>query len=524
MTEHVLAVDLGTSGPKVALFTTDGAFVGGDSEPVALHLFDDGGAEQSPSEWWQAVTTATRRLLAHSGIRVESVVAISVTGQWSGTVAVGHDGEPLHDAVIWMDSRGARAVREVAGGRLRIQGYDPRKLRRWISLTGGAPSRSGKDSIAHVLWLQREHPDVARATWQYLEPKDWLNYALTGVAVATYDSITLHWVTDNRNLHRIDYDAGLLSIFGVPRAQLPTLVPATSVVGELQPRAAEELGLPPGVPVAGGTPDVQSAALGSGAVRDHEGHVYVGTSSWLTCHVPDKKTDLLRGIATLPSPLPGRYYVANEQETAGACLEWLRDNVLFADDELRAGPVPDDVFARIDCVAGTVGPGSGGVVFTPWLNGERTPVDDHRLRGGWHNLSLRTTRAELVRGVLEGVAMNTRWLLGSVEHFTGRRFPWLHFVGGGATSEVWAQIMADVLDREIRVVEHPLQANVRGAAMLAALATERAAVEDVARAVRVTDTFTPDQGNRGIYDELYREFRAIHKQTKGIYARLNRHA
>jgi xylulokinase len=422
-----------------------------------------------------------------------------------------------------MDSRGARSVRARVGGPVRVQGYDPRKLRRWIRATGGVPSRSGKDPIAHILWLQEHEPDIARATWKYLEPKDWVNHALTGVTVATYDSIVLHWVTDNRDPSRVVYDDGLLALAGLDRRQLPDLVPATSVIGTLQPGPAVDLGLPAGLPVVGGTPDVQSAAIGSGAVHDFEGHLYVGTSSWITTHVPFKKTDLLRGIASLPAPIPGKYYVADEQESAGACVNWLRDNVLFAADAIGDAPVPDDALARIDAVTAASAPGAGGLIFTPWLNGERTPVDDHRLRGGWHNASLRSTRADMVRAVLEGVAFNSRWLLGVVEKFTGRPFPWLNFVGGGAQSAVWCQVMADVLDRPIRQVEHPVHANTRGAALLATLALERASLADISRAVGVAHTYEPRSELRATYDTLFREFRALHKQNRQIYARLNRH-
>lgn len=521
--EHVLTIDLGTSGPKVATFTIDGTFVDGDAEHTDVRLLAGGGAEQSPDDWWRAVAAASQRLLHRGAVPLESIVALAVTAQWSGTVAVGRDGEVLHDAIIWMDSRGADAVRHQVGGRLRVQGYDPLKLRKWIGLTGGVPSLSGKDPVAHILWLQQERPDVARATWKYLEPKDWLNYKLTGRAVATHDSIVLHWVTDNRDLAHLDYDASLLALTGLDRAQLPDLVPATSVVGELTVDAAAALGLPAGVPVVGGTPDVQSAAIGSGAVRDFEGHLYIGTSSWITCHVPFKKTDVLHNIASLPSPLPGKYYVADEQEAGGACIEWLRDNVLYADDPLRDTAVPAGVYGRIDAAAGSSPPGSGGVIFTPWLNGERTPVEDHRLRGGWHNLSLRTTRAELVRAVLEGVAFNSRWLLRTVERFTGKAFPSLNFVGGGAQSEVWCRILADVLDRPIRQVDNPVHANTRGAALLAGIALRRTAPDDVAKTVRITQTFAPDRAVRATYDELYREFRNLHKKTRGIYARLNAH-
>ncbi|MDQ1434391.1 MAG: xylulokinase [Actinomycetota bacterium] len=514
MTEYVLTIDLGTSGPKVALFTFDGAFVDGDFTPVDLNVLPDGGAEQSPAAWWSGVVGASQRVMGRATIRPEEVVAVAVTSQWSGTVPIARDGTVLHDAIIWMDARGADETRRVVGGAVRLQGYEPRKLRTWIRRTGGAPALSGKDSISHIHWLQRERPDVARATWKYLEPKDWLNYELTGRCTATHDSIVLHWVTDNRDAARVDYDPDLLQLAELNRAQLPDLVPATSVVGPLTEKAARELGLPVGIAVVGGTPDLQSAAIGSGAVRDFEGHLYVGTSSWLTCHVPFKKTDLFHGIATLPSPLPGKYYVADEQEVAGGCLEWLKEHAFETSDDLR----------RLDALAGSVAAGSNGVIFTPWLNGERTPVDDHTLRAGWNNLSLATTRAELVRSVLEGVAYNSRWLLATVEKFVGRPFPWLHFIGGGAQSELWCQIMADVLGREIRQVEHPIRANARGVALLAGIALGRIGVDDLARNVRILETFVPDPAHRPMYDDRYAEFRVLHKQTSRRTKRHARHA
>src|SRR4051812_28159692 len=256
MTGHVLTIDLGTSGPKVALFTMAGKYVDGDFTPVELKLLPDDGAEQSPDAWWQGIVAASQRVMARGAIRADEVKAVAVTSQWSGTIPIDGDGNPLHDAIIWMDSRGADDVKRAAGGAVRVQGYEPRKLRNWIKLTGGAPALSGKDPIAHILWLQRTQPDVARATWKYLEPKDWLNLKLTGVCAATYDSIVLHWITDNRDLGHIDYDPGLLSLFGVDRAQFPDLVPATSVLGPLLPAIADALGVPAGIPVVGGTPDL----------------------------------------------------------------------------------------------------------------------------------------------------------------------------------------------------------------------------------------------------------------------------
>ena len=523
MSGHVLTIDLGTSGPKTAIFTLDGEYVDGEFEPVELLLTDDGGAEQRPSHWWAGVVAGVRRLAERGALPSSGIDAISVTSQWSGTVAIDADGRPVCNSVIWMDSRGATDIARVVGGPVKVQGYDPRKLRRWISLTGGVPSLSGKDPIAHIHWLRRTRPELNDVTDMYLEPKDWLNLRLTDVRVATYDSIVMTWVTDNRDPSHVRYSDELLAMAGIERRWMPDLVAATSVIGFLTQDAADELGLPAGIPVIGGTPDVQSAAVGSGAVEDYEGHLYLGTSSWLSCHVPFKKTDALRGVASLPSPLPGRYFVADEQETAGACLNWLRDQVLYSDDELLGSPAPDDVFARLDRVASTSPPGSNGVVFTPWLNGERTPVDDHTIRGGWHNVSLRTDRADMVRAVLEGVAFNSRWLLDAVERFTGRPFPWINVVGGGGNSAVWAQIHADVMNRPIRRVEHPIRANARGAALLAGVALGRVDLGELGAKVEVVEVHEPDPANRAEYDRLYGAYRSIYKSNKGIHRRLNRH-
>jgi xylulokinase len=523
VSEHVLTIDLGTSGPKVAVFTIDGEYLDGEFEPVELLLGDHGAAEQRPGDWWSGIVAGLQRLRQRGALPEGGFAAVSVTSQWSGTVAIDADGEPVCDAVIWMDSRGAEQIRRIVGGPLRVQGYDPRKLRKWITLTGGVPSLSGKDPIAHIHWLRQHRPELSGRTQMYLEPKDWLNLRLTGERVATYDSIVMTWVTDNRDPSGVRYDDELLEMAGLRRAWMPDLVPATSIIGSVTERAAAELGIAAGTPVIGGTPDVQSAAVGSGAVRDYEGHLYLGTSSWLSCHIPVKKTDVLRGVASLPSPLPGRYFVANEQETAGACMNWLRDNVLYSDDELRSEPAPEDVLARIDRVAATAAPGAGGVIFTPWLNGERTPVDDHTIRGGWHNLSLRTDRADLVRAVLEGVAFNSRWLLGAVEKFTGRPFPWLNVVGGGGNSAVWAQIHADVMDRPIRRIEHPIRANARGAALLAGVALGRVTVDELGAKVKVVEVHEPDPANRAVYDELFTAYRSIYRQNKGVHRKLNRH-
>jgi len=509
--QYVLAVDLGTGGPKVAVVATTGRIVAHAARPVALHLLEGGGAEQDPDEWWSAICAASRQAVESAAVPAGALIGVGCTAQWSGTVAVGADGAPLMRAVIWMDSRGNKAIRQVAGGPLNVLGYDPRKLLRWVQVTGGAPGLSGKDPVSHILFLREQFPDVYREAAVFLEPVDYLNLRLTGSRSASFDSIAAHWVTDNRNINRVDYDDRLLELTGLDRSKLPDLVPPGTIVGALTAGAASDLGVPAGLPVSAGSGDVHSAVFGSGAVADYAAHLYIGTSSWISAHVPFKKTAPTSNVASIPAALAGKYVIVDEHETAGACLTFLRDNLGFADD-----------FDAMNAMVDGVPPGSGRVLFTPWLNGERSPVDDHTVRGGFHNLSLSTTRAQMVRSVYEGVAFNSRWLLEAVEKFAGRRLESLAFIGGGANSDQWAQIHADVLGRDIRQVADPVLANVRGAALIALVALGRVRVDQIPDMVEVRRTFTPDPSTATEYDTLFGEFVNLYKQTKGIFKRLNR--
>ena len=304
------------------------------------------------------------------------------------------------------------------GGRVRVQGYDPRKLRRGSGSPAACPSRSGKDPIAHILWLQARRSPRSRARrGSTSSRRTGSTSSSPGGAAATFDSIVLHWVTDNRDLdaRRLRRRAARGS-FGVDRAQLPDLVPADRRCSAPLQRdvAPTSSGSPPGIPVVGGTPDVQSAAIGSGAVRDFEGHLYIGTSSWLTCHVPFKKTDILRehrvaAVAAAGQVLRGR----RAGDRPARASTGSRDNVLFPDDALRADAgARRRLRALDDARRDARPPGSHGVIFTPWLNGERTPgrrpPPARRLA---QPVAARRRAPTSCASVLEGVAFNSRWLL-----------------------------------------------------------------------------------------------------------------
>ena len=519
--KYILAIDLGTSGPKTALVSTRGEVIAWESESVDLLILPNGGAEQRPDQWWRAIINTARQVLEQRWVPADDIVCVSCTTQWSGTVAVDEDGCALGNAIIWMDTRGSRYVKQVTGGLLNFAGYGVGKLRRWLSLTGGAPGHAGKDPLAHILFLKNEFPKLYRQAYKFLEPKDFINLKFCGRFAASFDSIALHWITDNRNLAEVKYDDRLIEICGLSRDKFPELKRAVDILGPIKRDVARELGLKQDIPVIAGTHDISSAIVGSGAVGDFQGHLYVGTSSWITCHVPFKKTDLLHNMATLPSAIPERYFIANEQETAGACLNFLKDNILSRDAHLQDAFGSADVYTVFDTIAQNTTAGSNNLIFMPWLYGERTPVENDSVRSGIFNLSLSSTREHLVRAVFEGVAYNSRWLLGYVEKFIKQPMDPIHMIGGGANSNVWCQIFADVFNRTIRQVKDPIQANLRGAAFLAAVSLGYLAVNDISNYVQIANTYQPDPANRRIYDKLYREFLELYKRNKGIFRRLN---
>lgn len=270
-----------------------------------------------------------------------------------------------------------------------------------------------------------------------------------------------------------------------------------------------------------GAIDTGAAAVGSGAVRDFEAHLYIGTSSWLGAHVPFKKTDILSAIASVPCAISGRYLMTALQATAGGNLTFLRDKILYHKDELLAEAQVPDVYKIMDRIAEKTPPGSNGVIFTLWSYGERSPVEDPYIRAAIHNLSLENSREDIIRAVLEGVAFNNRWLLTPVERFLSRRLDAITLAGGGANSDVWSQFFADIMNRPIRQMADPIQVNVLGSAFIAFMGLGMIALDDVPRITRYKATYTPRPETRELYERQFREFVQLYKRNKGIYRRLN---
>lgn len=513
----VLAIDHGTSGIKAALMTVHGKPLAFEYEKTTLVHTADGGVEQDPEEWWRALVQAVKRLRENH--RELKISAVCVSSMFSSMLPVDREGRHLMNCMLWLDNRGAPYVREKLGGPITVEGYGVDKLLRWIPVTGGGPTFSGKDDISHALYVRHARPEIYDKTFKFLPAKDYLNARLTGEICSTAEAMTLFWVTDNRDTRNIRYHDSLLRTFGIDRDKMPELRRSSDKIGEITAAAAAELGLERGIPIFGGSPDLHAACLGSGAVRDYEGHLYVGTSSWIICHLPFKKTDLFHSIATIPSAIPGKYICANEQDMAAGALDFVIHRLLFPAGGLGTAD-RENIYQHVENAVMRSAPGSRGLIFAPWLNGEKSPAEDHNLRAVFYNMSLQTTQDDLIRSVHEGVAFNTRWLLHHVNHFTKRKMETLNFIGGGAQSAAWCQIFADVLGVSMKRVKDPRQANARGAAYLAGIGLGELTLDDIPALTEIDRVFEPDRANGPIYDLLFENFLKIYERNKSIFQSL----
>ncbi len=497
-----LGIDLGTSSCKVALVDSSASIIAMAVNTYPLFVSGDGRAEQNPEDWWNAVINGIRDVMKSSGNgRVRSV---GVTGQWSGTVAVDSNGNPIAPAIVWMDTRGEELIREISGGFPSLSGYRIDKLVRWLRITGGAPAHSGKDSLSHILYMKKFMPETYDRAYKFLEPKDFIVSKLTGRIVASWDNVALLWSTDNRNPGDVRYSSRLIKMNSIHGSKLPDLVSPVTVVGNIAEPVSAATGISRDADVIAGCGDTQCSLIGVGAVDSSDMHIYLGTSSWVTAHVPFKKTDIFHNIASLPSAIPGKYFIAAEQENACNCLEYISGILSMH------GPEKYDVIGH-EC--GSSSPGANGLMFFPWLFGERAPVENPFLRGGFFNLGLNNTRSDIIRSVMEGVAMNSRWLLGIVEKFAGSRASSILMAGGGVISAIWSQIYADVLGRTVIVVENPRYSTVRGVALLSAIGTGLMKVDGLKILKENATEFHPDNRNSAAYDSMFRQFLSYYRNN-----------
>lgn len=503
---YMIGYDVGTGGCKAVLATLEGGIAATEFEPYEVDFPRDHHAEQDPADWWRAVRATTGRLVENAGIDTREVMGLAFASQMLGVVPVDEDGEPLCPGIIWMDSRAekqaARLVRRLGG----------RKV--LMALLGVVPS--GKDVPCKFKWVEEEAPEVFARTLYFLDVKGYLVRRATGSFEYDQTACSVTGFMDSRTRAWSGLAAKAL---GGRLDKMPPVKKCSDLAGELTVGAAAELGLKAGTPVASGMGDAPAAMIGAGALSHGDCVVSIGTSGLLLIN-SEKKVNLGKnGMASIAAADPAMWLVTGEMITAGSCLKWFAEQLVSPEERERAGE--GGIYADLDRVAASVPAGSRRLIFTPWMYGERAPVTDNMLRGGYINMSLDHTRDDMLRALYEGVAMNFRWGFEAAAT-RGLACPTVRVIGGGALSDPWMQIFADVTGRVMEPVEGAQEAGALGAALSVPLALglyrDYSAVKDV---VKVRRRFEPDTSNAPVYDELFEQFKKLYDRLSPVYRALN---
>lgn len=497
----VLAIDLGTSGPKVAVVDGDGRTLAWSVARVATQFVGDDGAEQDPQQMWQAIVDATRHALQSWQGNVRDLRAVSVTSQFMSIVPVAADGTPVGPCILWMDSR---------GGADNLALLTEANVPVWLERHGLFPLPSGSDALAKIAVLRRCHPDAYARAAAFVEPMDYVNARLTGRVCSTQNTAFSSLTVDNRTWGLTERDPDLVAAAGVDPQRLPPLVPLRGIIGDVTREAADALGIAAGTPVTTGTIDSVTSAVGTGALGATDASVIIGTTAVMVAHIDTMRADISTGIMSVPSPVEGRWFVMAENGIGGRALEWFVNEVVYPDDEFSTGALPPDAYERVARAVERVPPGCDGVQFLPWLLGTIAPSPNDDVRAALVGLGLRHTRAQVARAVLEGVANNLAWLLPAFAAFTGSDAPFVRFGGGGATSDQWAQILADALGRPVHQLEDARATNARGAAFLALADLGLLDLGDVASLLAVRAVRDPRPEAQAVHAEALARLRSLH--------------
>ncbi len=441
MKRYVLAHDIGTSGDKATLFDEKGCLIASASASYGTKYFNGNWAEQSPEDWWLAVCKSSRKVLTY--IDTSLLAAVSFSGQMMGCLCVDAHGMPLHDALIYSDQRSteqARQLIEVGGG-----------LDRVYHITGHRPSSSY--TLTKLMWIRDHLPEVYGRTHKVLHAKDYINFKLTGGFFTDYSDAS---GTNAFDLCTSRWSQELLDAVGISPGLFPDVVSSTTVVGKVHADAAHLTGIPEGTPVVIGAGDGGCATIGAGSVSPGKPYCYMGSSSWVSITSEEPMFDEQMHSFTWAHPIAGLYQPCATMQTAGSAMSWLSGL-------LQCGSGNADL-DKINDMARSVQPGANGVLFLPYLLGERSPWWNPKAKAEFIGMHVNTTREDIARAVIEGIAMNLSLSLQPMLQQT--QDSTVMFIGGGAMGTGLRQIFADVFGCDIAIPTLLTEATSMGAALL----------------------------------------------------------
>ncbi len=506
MARFILAHDLGTTGNKATLFDEAGGVVARAFGAYPLSYPRPTWAEQNPDDWWRAVVATTRQLLANPGARPEDVAVVGFSGQMQGCLPVDAAGRPLRPCIIWSDQR-AVAQADRLSERLGQE--------RVFQITGHriTPTLSGPK----IMWLRDHEPEVFARTHKFLHVKDYVAYRMTGCLVTDR--------SDASGMNLYDLDRGvwseeILQAIELDPRRLPEVHASTDVIGEVTRQAAAELGLRPGTPVVIGGGDGASAAVGAGAVIEGPAYTYIGSSAWISFAARRPIYDPQRRIFNFAHMVPGLFLPCGTMQAAGGSYRWLRQEVCRLEGR-QADETGADVYEIMNRCAAESVPGAHGLLFLPYLQGERSPHWNPKARGGFVGLQITHTRADLIRAVLEGIALNLRTILQAYTE-AGARIDEVVVIGGGAKGELLRQILADVFGRPVLRPRLLDEATSLGAAVAAGVGIGLLPDFSAVRQFNaILDRQDPQPAAQAVYDRLHPIFLAAYEALVPVFDQLH---
>lgn len=505
MPKYIIAHDVGTSNNKAVLVDVEGNVHGKVMMPFAINYPQPGWAEQNPEDWWTAVTQTTRQLIAETKVSVGDVLCVAYSTQMLGIVPVDEKGCVLRPGIIWLDSRAPEEADWVMN----------KFLGPTVFAAIAGATINGKDGIPKLIWLKRHEPAIYSRMKYFLDVNGYLTFRSTGKMAMSWANASAFGL----DLKKKTWLSTIFRYVGFDPDKLPPLVRSIDQVGSLTAEAAEQMGLMEGIPVMGGGGDVQSAAVGSGAVGEGDGHISMGTSAWVGV-VTSKTPTGRNGIAAIQSADPDKALLLAQMELAGGCLKWVGDELCRAE---KANQNITNIFGFMDSKVQQVPAGSDYLIFVPWMYGERAPVADPYIRSGFLNLTPEHTREHLIRAVYEGVAYNIRWIIERVEKEYRFPLPVLRIIGGCSLGHPWMQIIADVTGKRVETVKNPQEAGAVGIAMAAAVGMGvYKNFNELKKVVSLDRAFEPNMENRDVYDLLYSSFKDVYSHLHRFCLKINK--
>lgn len=501
-----LGIDVGTSGSKAVLIGTDGAVRAAVTHEYPLSHPKPLWAEQDPEDWWQATVQSIRSVMAKVGATGADLAAVGLTGQMHGLVLLDNEGKVLRPAILWNDQRTGRECAAIT------QEIGSRKI---LELTGN-PVLPGF-TAPKVLWVRENEPEVFRRIAKVLLPKDYIRYRLTETFFSDVSDASGTALFD---VGRRQWSAVMVETLDIPIGWLPEVTESPVASAKVNDEAARETGLLSGTPVVAGGGDQAAGAVGAGIVEEGIVSTTLGTSGVVFAASERYRMEPEGKLHAFCHAVPGQWHLMGVMLSAAGSFRWYRDTLGQAEVSTAAAP-GQDAYDLLTEAAATVPPGCEGLLFLPYLTGERTPHPDPHARGVFFGLTLRHGRHHLTRSVLEGVTYGLRDSL-ELMRALGIDVSQMRAAGGGARSHFWRQMLADVFETEI-VTVNAGEGAAYGAALLAAVGV--GAYRDVPEACRSAITVTgkaePNQANASVYNDYYQRYRALYPALKPEFAALS---